>query len=257
MAVIRVPSFATPFSRSSQSSRTTGIVVLGDKVLEDLLGDVGLEDPHGSRVAVDGRGALTLVAVVLAVLPAPGVVVLVVLVDAMVELAGEAADGVLAAAVGPAEATAGEPAEVDVGGDDHDRFAHPLRLHRGADAGRGAAIDDHVINLLLGRIGRCRPDQQGHQQNVHRDSLSPRQIQGSFRSHIPRRHGHQFLDLGTSGGARLAPSRLAATPGGDNHRPTVARGRKGLGRWGRPLPSPRWCRYVARTSLDGPGQSNL
>ena len=77
-------------------------------------------------------------------LPLPRLGLVVVLPDAVVELAGEAADDGLVAGVGEPEAAAGEAAEVLVGPDDDDGLAHPLRLHRGGDGGGGAAVDDDV-----------------------------------------------------------------------------------------------------------------
>ena len=104
--------------------------VLGDEILEDLLGHVRLEDPHRAGRAVDGRRALAAVAVLRPLLPPPGLRPLVVLPDAVVELAGQAADDCLVAGVGPAQAAAGEPAQVPVGRDDDHRLAHPGGLHR-------------------------------------------------------------------------------------------------------------------------------
>ena len=134
-------------------------LVLGDEGLEGELGDVGLEGPLGV-----GLGAV--LAVVGRVLEGPGLGLVVVGLEAAVELAGDAADGVLAARVGPAEAAAGHAAEVLIGRDDHDRLAHPSGLHRRGDPGGGAAVDDHVVGVgprsVVGCLGRA--DQDGQQQ---------------------------------------------------------------------------------------------
>lgn len=97
-----------------------GDVVLFDEVFEDLFGGVGFEDPHGAVGAVDGGGALAFVAVAGAVLPGPVFLIVVVEPEAVVELAGEAADDGFVAGVGEAEAAGGESAEVLVGADDDD-----------------------------------------------------------------------------------------------------------------------------------------
>ena len=68
----------------------------------------------------------------------------VVLPDAMVELAGEAADDGLVAGVGEAEPARGEAAQMLVRADDDDGLAHALGLHRGGDRAGGAAVDEKV-----------------------------------------------------------------------------------------------------------------
>jgi len=64
----------------------------------------------------------------------PGVVAGVVLLDALVELACNSADGFLVADVGGAQAAGGQPTEVLAGLDEDDRFAHACGLHGRADA---------------------------------------------------------------------------------------------------------------------------
>ena len=92
METMRPPSFVTPFSRSSQALRTTGIFASSDPRLVDVFGHVRLENPHGAGGFVEGLGALALVAELLPLLPSPRLGFVVVLPDAMIELAGEAAD---------------------------------------------------------------------------------------------------------------------------------------------------------------------
>ena len=65
--------------------------------------------------------------------------------DPVVKLAGQAADDRLVAGVGEAESAAGEAAEMFVRADEDDRLAHLLGLHGGGDAGRGQAVDNHVV----------------------------------------------------------------------------------------------------------------
>ena len=61
-------------------------------------------------------------------------IVLIVLADALVELAGDAADGRLVADVGGAQAAGGQAAEVLARLDQHDALAHAGRLNRRGDA---------------------------------------------------------------------------------------------------------------------------
>jgi len=112
-----------------------GNVVFGDEILKHLLGGVWLEDPHRALGAVDSRGALTAVAIVRPLLPFPGVVTLIVLPDAMVELPSQTPDDFLTARVGPAEPARREAAEMRIGTNENDRLAHPDRLHGCHDTG--------------------------------------------------------------------------------------------------------------------------
>ena len=66
-------------------------------------------------------------------LPLPRLGRLIVLPDAVVELARKPADDRLVARVGEAQPAAGQPAQVFVRTDDDHRFAHPLGLHGGDD----------------------------------------------------------------------------------------------------------------------------
>jgi hypothetical protein len=129
-------------------------------VLEDRLGDARLEDPHRPVFAVHRGRALSLVAVFLALLVHPRLGLLVVLPDAVVEVAREAADHALVARVGEAEAAARQPSEVLVGADDDGRLSHLLRLDRGDDARRGSAIDQEV-GRFFGRAGGEQGDEDG------------------------------------------------------------------------------------------------
>ena len=72
---------------------------------EDILGGMGLEDPGRAVGAVDRWRPLAFVAVFLTLLPFPGFRLVVVLVDAVVEIPRDAADGFLAAAVRKAVTT--------------------------------------------------------------------------------------------------------------------------------------------------------
>ena len=81
-------------------------------------------------------------------------------IDAVVEVAGESADDGFIAGVGPAESAAGEAAEVFVGPDEDDCFAHFFGLHGGDDARRGAAVNDDVVLLGCGDAGECREDEE-------------------------------------------------------------------------------------------------
>ena len=97
-----------------------GDLVFFDEVLEDLFGDAGFENPHRAFLAIDGAIALAFVAILFLGLPLPGLVLVVVEEDAVIELAGESADDFFFAGVSPAESAGAEAAEVFVGGDDDD-----------------------------------------------------------------------------------------------------------------------------------------
>ena len=95
-------------------------LMLLDEILEHALRHVRLEDPHRPLRAIDRRRPLPFVAVLLALLPGPRTRLVVVLPDAVIELAREAADDRLVAGVGEAEPAAREPAEMLVRTDDDD-----------------------------------------------------------------------------------------------------------------------------------------
>ena len=116
-----------------------------------------LEDPHRPLRAIDGRRPLALVAVLLALLPGPRARLVVVLPDAVIEVAREAADHRLVAGVGEAKPAAREPAEMLVRADDHDGLPHALRLDRRDHAGGGAAVDHEVE---FGGRGLCAGERE-------------------------------------------------------------------------------------------------
>ena len=64
--------------------------------------------------------------------------------DALVEIAGETADGAFVADVGLAEAAAAESAEAGVGAHENDGVAEAGGLDGGDDATGGAAVDADV-----------------------------------------------------------------------------------------------------------------
>src|SRR5437870_4043576 len=66
----------------------------------------------------------------------------IVLLDALIEFARDAADGLLVADIGGAQPAGGEAAEVLAWLDEDDRLAHACRLNGRADAAGGAAVDD-------------------------------------------------------------------------------------------------------------------
>ena len=68
----------------------------------------------------------------------------VVLPDAMVELARKAADHRLVAGVGPSKTAGGQSAEMLLRANHDDGLAHPLGLDSGRDRAGGAAIDQDV-----------------------------------------------------------------------------------------------------------------
>lgn len=100
------------------------------EVLENGEGDFGFKGPHGGVGAVEGTGAGLAAAAFAKVfgrgLKGPRGGLGVVLGDAVVELAGEAADGGFVADVGRPEAAGGEAAEVFAGFGEDDSL--PMRL---------------------------------------------------------------------------------------------------------------------------------
>ena len=117
--------------------------VFAEEIVEDGLGDVRLEGP--------GRVLAAVVAWPLeirALLVFPVFLVLVVAADAAVEIARDAADGLLVADVGGAQSAGGHAAQVLARLDQHDGLAHAGRLDRRRNAARGAAVDDQVIATL-------------------------------------------------------------------------------------------------------------
>ena len=81
----------------------------------------------------------------------PGGVVLVVLPDAVIEVARQAADRLLVADVGGTQPAGREPAEMLRRLDQDDGLAHPLRLNRRDDAARRAAVHDDIERFRRGR----------------------------------------------------------------------------------------------------------
>ena len=67
--------------------------------------------------------------------------------DAVIELAGHAADGRLVADVGGTESAGGQAARCRPGSTSTDGLAHPRHLHRRRHAAGGAAIDDDVVTV--------------------------------------------------------------------------------------------------------------
>ena len=86
----------------------------------------------------------------------PGGIVLIVLPDAVIEVARQAADGLLVADIGRPQAARREPAQVIRRLDEHDALAHPLGLNRRDDAGRRAAVNDDVDVSRSGSFRRAR-----------------------------------------------------------------------------------------------------
>ena len=142
-----------------------GDVEFFDPVVVDAFGDMRFEDPGALGGVVEGGVALAFVAVFGAFLLPPVFVSLVVEPGAVVELAGEAADDVFVAGVGPAEAAGGEAAEVFVRGDDDDGLAHLFGLDGGDDGGAGAAVDDEVVVLS----GGGESEEEGEDEDAHGD----------------------------------------------------------------------------------------
>ncbi len=165
-----------------------GHVGLGDHRVEDVFGGVGLEYPHRALLAVDGRGALALVAIFFPLLPAPGSVVLVVPPDAVVELASQPADHLLAPGVGPTEASACQAAQMPFRRDKDHGPAGPRRLDRGRHPGGSAAVDHQVVGFFSRRSG-CRGKQRNENHGGSEHRKSPGLEFSITRSYDGARHG--------------------------------------------------------------------
>ena len=114
---------------------------------EDVLSYVRLEGPHGRARQIQvgqSRAAGALLEIIFAPLKSPGLVARIMLSDAMVNLAGDAADGRFVADVGGAQAARSHAAEMKAELGDDRGFAHARRLHRGHHPGGRAAIDAEV-----------------------------------------------------------------------------------------------------------------
>ena len=128
-----------------------GDVVFGQHLIEDVFGDVWFKHPHRCLVIVTGPVPLGAVAVLLSRLEFPGRVVLVVLVDAVVEVLREATNHPFIAGVGPTESATGQAAQMFVGRNHDDRLPHASRLNRCGNGGCGSAVNDNVV----GRFSIC------------------------------------------------------------------------------------------------------
>ena len=201
MAVIREPALRDPLRPIEPLIAVDRDAVFPHQVLENLLGDVRLEDPHGAFGAIDRRCPLALVAVLFAGLPRPGARLVVVLPDAMVELAGQAPNHRLVARVREAEAAAREAAEMAIGRHDDDRLAHQPRLHRGGDGRGRPPVDDQIVlcRRLRGDRAGKQQKQRGAEDQSHGDIIDrtgqPRRIcrRFGFRG-IVRHHRQQGED---------------------------------------------------------------
>src|SRR5690606_35996545 len=96
-----------------------GNLVFADEVLENGLRHMGFEAPGGAVVIVDGMARPGFGEVVVEGLPPPGLGPGVMLPDALIELAGQSANGRLVTGVRRAESSARPSAEVLVGAHDH------------------------------------------------------------------------------------------------------------------------------------------
>ena len=112
---------------------------LAHQRLHDLLSHVRFEGPHRLFARL-----LPPTQVLRALLELPGFLTLVVLPHTPVELAGDAANGLLVADVGGTQPAAGQSAQVCARLDQQRRLAHALHLDGRRDASRRAAVDDDI-----------------------------------------------------------------------------------------------------------------
>ena len=124
-----------------------------DHRIKHRLGDLGFEGGGEFGFRVERGHALTLIFESLAFLVSPCFGFLVVKVELVVVFARQAAEDGVVADVGPAEAAAGEAAEVAVLGNEDGGFAHARGLHCGDDTAGGVSIDDDVGFMHIGGDG--------------------------------------------------------------------------------------------------------
>src|SRR5690606_15716576 len=103
-----------------------------------------LKDPHRPALAIDGRCALSFVAIFLPLLPLPSRVLLVVKIQTMVKLPRQAADHRLVARIGKAQSTGRQPAEMSIWRYYHNCLPHALGLNGSGNTSGSSSIDDDV-----------------------------------------------------------------------------------------------------------------
>ena len=135
-----------PLLAVEQHARDDLDTLLLEPLVEDPLGDMRLEEPHRVVAHVGLVHSLSEPCERLPRLPLPCLGRLVVFPDATIKLPREAADGAGVAAVGVAEAAAGEPAEMRVGRDDHHAGAEHGRTNRSHHRATGAAVNHDVVD---------------------------------------------------------------------------------------------------------------
>ena len=116
-----------------------------DVIFEDLLRCMRFEDPHGAVLPIHRRSALALVAILRLLLLHPRLGLLIVHVDAMVEVACQTTDHRLVARIRESKTTAAEAAEMLVRRDNDDGLAHLLHLHCRGDCRTSAAVNHHIM----------------------------------------------------------------------------------------------------------------
>ena len=121
---------------------------------EDAFGDLRFERPHGIVL-------WSIAAVAILVHVHPRLRLVVVLLHSLIELTRDSADGVLVAAVRPAQATTGESPQVLTGFDNDRRLAHSLSLNCSDDSSRSATINNHVCRMLFRLRGEGGGKNQG------------------------------------------------------------------------------------------------
>ena len=124
--------FFTPCCRSSRSFISGVTLRLGQHLAINLRGDMRLKHPHRLVLRIVARIAGV---VLLASFAIPRGVVLIMLPNAMVEIAGQAADRRFVADIRRAKAAGRQAADVIRRLDQHHALAHPMSLNGGNDAG--------------------------------------------------------------------------------------------------------------------------
>ena len=110
-------------------------LVFLDPRFENLLRDMGLENPHRASITIDSGCALASISILFHILPFPRFHALVVAPNTVIEFAGNSTNRLLSPTVRPPQTAAGKTSDVRIRGHDDDGPSHFLNLDGGTDRG--------------------------------------------------------------------------------------------------------------------------
>ena len=131
-------------------------LILPDKLFEYLFSGMGLKDPHGPEVTINGDIALTGIAIFAPLLPSPGSIILVMKPEPVVKIPCQSTDHSLISRIGPPQSGRGKSSEMFIGRDENHLLSHFCHLYRGNHCRRISPVDDHICRKLIAR-GRFFP----------------------------------------------------------------------------------------------------